>query len=613
MCGINGFVGKKNNGIKVGIKAMAMKTQNRGPDYTGYFEDSFVSLAHNLLSTRNVSATNVEQPYIRPKSPWVLLFNGEIYGYTSRPLYDEAVKDGMVGDTGYLYRSIMKYGWDFVNHVDGMYIIALYNMEERILRIYRDPTGQKQLYYRHFGAFFKFSSQIDALLGESHSETFSSIGLDFALSIGHVPTRNTHIANIYKVLPGEMIILDVASLCLERSHFWSPNPNQLPVGDKAIEIGQANIRESVLDHCDTSHGILLNLSGGLDSSIIAIEMKNACIPFRAYTTSFKIAAGHSSHNQDAAGAVQLAKNLGFNLRNLEVRSIDYLNSLEEAYSTIEEPDYNVSLPTYSYLSRVQREECGDARVVLSGDGGDELFVGYSHYKRVKNIVNLSKVIGGKLANRVICSRYNLDPNQFDFYNPLDLWIFFKSLNFSRSMQNVNRLRDLLDQSLPSGWRRDLKNFGLLRAIILLDRYFRMPSETFLRTDKLYSRLGLEVRAPYASNALRNFFDVSLEPYQQIDQRLNKRWLRDAYHHRAIKVGTKMQTKKTGWATPLGYWYDNEFSRRFDSILSERRVPLIGIPEFGQALSCVRYSDKWGGKSVNLWLSIAVLSKSQNIT
>lgn len=161
MCGINGF----NFVSPQLIQTMNEKLAHRGPDYSGTYVDEQVSLGHTLLSIRGEPERS-QQPFKKEESsPWVLLFNGQIYNVDqikSRFL-DPAFQDEEL-DTAILFQLIEKRGWDFIDHIHGMFAIALYHRKENQIRLYRDPTGQKALYYYWKGAEFIFSSEIKGIL-----------------------------------------------------------------------------------------------------------------------------------------------------------------------------------------------------------------------------------------------------------------------------------------------------------------------------------------------------------------------------------------------------------------------------------------------------------------
>jgi asparagine synthase (glutamine-hydrolysing) len=136
MCGINGL-NRRNPAL---IEKMNLAIRHRGPDYAGIYLDESASLGHVLLSIRD-DPDKSKQPFFDQGSPWILLFNGQLYNTAQiKSQLDASMKHEDL-DTRLLYELIKKYGWDFVNRVHGMYAIALYNSQEQQIRLYRDPSG----------------------------------------------------------------------------------------------------------------------------------------------------------------------------------------------------------------------------------------------------------------------------------------------------------------------------------------------------------------------------------------------------------------------------------------------------------------------------------------
>ena len=205
MCGIHGF----NFRDEQALVCMAQATSHRGPDFTGYYHDNTISLGHNLLAIRADIAQS-KQP-ISSNPEWVLLFNGQIYNTAQikkiLPTKHETYIDS---DTVLLYKMIELHGWEFIRHVHGMYAIALYNTKQKRLCLYRDPSGQKGLYYYHKDDRFIFASEIKAIL--SHNNIDKSLDADaiaLATTVGYIPGEKTLFRYIHKLHLSQMVTLDL--------------------------------------------------------------------------------------------------------------------------------------------------------------------------------------------------------------------------------------------------------------------------------------------------------------------------------------------------------------------------------------------------------------------
>ena len=176
MCGIIGFSFRNEELVSKGIKSI----EHRGPDAFNSYLDDNISLGHSLLSIRG-EVKNSVQPYKKPNSDWLLAFNGQIYNleYIKNLLSSDLSNENL--DTKILYELINTYGWSFVDHIEGMYCIFLMNIKTEEMRLYRDSSGQKPIYYSKVGQDIFFSSEIKGLisLGIKKDVDFESVSFFF--------------------------------------------------------------------------------------------------------------------------------------------------------------------------------------------------------------------------------------------------------------------------------------------------------------------------------------------------------------------------------------------------------------------------------------------------
>jgi len=372
MCGINGFLGSDSEIIQ----RMNGRIAHRGPDFQGTFIDPDISLGHNLLAIREGSTIS-RQPY--HESPeWVLVFNGQIYNLKEikakhlQGVSIDAAREKL--DTYLLYRLIETVGWDFYRHVHGMYAIALYNTKERVLRLYRDPTGQKPIYFSNTEEGLVFSSEIQGVLEYGVSKELDHEAVRIAALMGYIPGEKTLLKNIMKMRPSEMLTYVVETNTCTRELFSVDESSY-----DGLTLEEA-IHQTVVDHLQSRDLIAMNLSGGLDSSLLLHEAVREGHTVRTYSTSFDVPNGTGNYNHDAELAARLSQDYGVEHVPIRVTRKDYLDLFVESYGRIEEPNYNISLPVYLKTAKIEGIHGAGHRVVLSGDGGDELFGGYPYYE-----------------------------------------------------------------------------------------------------------------------------------------------------------------------------------------------------------------------------------------
>ena len=347
MCGINGF----NFVSPQLIQTMNEKLAHRGPDYSGTYVDEQVSLGHTLLSIRGEPERS-QQPFKKEESsPWVLLFNGQIYNVDqikSRFL-DPSFQDEKL-DTAILFQLIEKRGWDFIDHIHGMFAVALYHRKENQIRLYRDPTGQKALYYYWKGAEFIFSSEIKGILAHPTVSAETDFkGVTIAASLGYIPDSKTLLKSISKVNVSECVTLDLKPKKICKSFYSSIASQYYSDMETSDEDG---VFESLIqEHLQTKRRLALNLSGGLDSSLLLHEMSQLGTKAFSYTTLFDVE--QESFNEDAVVARMLSKLYQTEHHEIRITTDQYREHFVEAYRIIEEPNYNISLPIYLLTAKTE--------------------------------------------------------------------------------------------------------------------------------------------------------------------------------------------------------------------------------------------------------------------
>ncbi len=594
MCGINGFTG---NSPEI-LEQMNTALSHRGPDFAGTFFDGNVSLGHTLLSIRE-STDLSKQPVQQEKSPWVLLFNGQLYN--SKQMKEDlgATFHAVDLDTTLLFGMIEKYGWNFIERIHGMFAIALYNREEKVLRLYRDPSGQKLLYYYYDDKSFVFSSEIQSILTHPHIER----GLDeetvlLATSLGFVPGDKTLFENIKKVNLSESVAFDLAARKLWKQYFKSNSSAYYSTE------GEGVFENLIAEHLQSKQKVALNLSGGLDSSLLLHEMSRVGHEMNTYTTYFEAGGDSESYNRDALLARRLAKEYGSKHNEITVTKETFYKNFKESYLLIEEPNYNISLPTYLQTAKTEGVSGDKNRVILSGDGGDEVFGGYSYYLQSARIQKHIKLLTPFVFNKIKNFRNNTN---LDFANPSDRWLFFRDFYFKALLKETPSFVKKYCQKTAKEFETPykLKN-GPVYDMMFLDRLFWMGGENFIRSDKLYMSQSLEMRSPLSFHPFRMHFDTVLKESDYITKESNKLYLRNLFFGKLPGYITK-RPDKTGWRAPIAYWYDKRFKDLFLSIIAEVEGQQ-GVVDWKAVKRIIERTDKWPGKYVHIYLSLALLSK-----
>lgn len=596
MCGINGLSGNHEEAINQMNQALL----HRGPDFAGRYVDDQISLGHTLLSIRS-SESSSHQPFTKPHSPWILLFNGQLYNTLNikRELGPNVTNTDL--DTALLFELIEKYGWNFINYIHGMYAIALYNRDQGEIKLYRDPTGQKNIYYFNEAGQFAFSSELKSLISQLKNKKVNEEAIGISASIGYLPGHLTIVDSVFKVLPSQVIGYNLKTKTLTRDFFKSEAPNYFP-----DDFSQA-MSKLIEEHLQSKPLVTINLSGGLDSSLLLYEMTKLGYKTQSYSNYFTLPgedlAAQKKYNTDAILAARLAADLGTTHHQIEVGPQDYLNNLETAYGAVEEPDYNISLPTYYQMAKVEGINGAGHRVVFSGDGGDEIFGGYPHYFEAQKIAAKMKKYGPVLYGLI---RRLRDGTNVKWCDPAEVWFSLKQLEAYLTRQ--------LPPKLVANYASNSSHYFLDRYaqknspaynLMLIDRILWMASENFIRSDKLYMKESMEMRCPLAYHPFRLYIDQKIKNEDYINEDGNKIFLRNHYQNKLPDYIVN-RADKTGWRAPVSVWYDNQFKEAFLGLVGNRPNDII---DWSKVRQLIKESEAWPGKEIHYYLSLSSILKN----
>lgn len=598
MCGIYGALGTDTGRLARAAEALS----HRGPDFAGTYADQHLTLGHRLLSIRDDDTVS-RQPVTKEGSPWVLLFNGQLYNTESMKRALPASYASTALDTTLLYGLIERFGWDFIGHIQGMFAIALYHREERVLRLYRDQAGQKPIYYTTSGGF-AFASEIRGLRAlATTSDEVDTAALAVATTLGYVPGSATLLRDIRKVAPSECVTYRIDTGTTERAQYVSRDENHF---DGAFE---DVMQQLIVEHLAGKEQIALNLSGGLDSSLILHEASRAGYQIETYTTRF--ADSTDAFNADASLATQLARDYGTTHTEIAVDSHAYRAAFYESYETIEEPNFNLSVPVYFLTAKREGVHADRLRVILSGDGGDEVFCGYSYYLRNLRDDRLAQIVSPPLFDLVRNARNHL--LGFRFANPIDRWLYYKffrtaySSDSGRLATTLAYLRAEVSPYLDAYAHKP----GSLYGSMVMDRAVWLPGENFIRSDKLFMSQSAEMRSPLAYQPFRTYADSLLTDADYTAGGTNKQYLRSRYRGKLPAYITD-RAEKSGWRAPIVDWYDAAYRDLFLAPVAEARNRSQGLIDWSAVEQGIRDAERWPGKQLHFYSTLAVLSNAQNL-
>jgi asparagine synthase (glutamine-hydrolysing) len=375
MCGIAGILMHKGYPDEQIISLLARSLDHRGPDGSGQFNDKKTVVLHKRLSIIDLETGN--QP-IQNQDGSVIIANGEIYNYLE--LRESLGKNNFQTNSD-CEAPLLTYGLNgtaFTRDLRGMYAIAIVNIQTNNIQLARDPFGIKPLYYTKFKDGIAFSSEAGSLLDAGLApRTLHVVKRDEFLQLQFTTGENTIFEGVKRVMPGQTLSLDNNDITKVHQHNFLPDsgPENWSQKEALHKLDEA-LMDSVMVHqrSDVPYGMFL--SGGVDSSVILACMRDLNEkPVEAFTAGFSgtLVNDERDHAQTVAAAA------GANFNSVEFSEPNFWELLPEIASVMDDPaaDYAI-LPTYKL-----GKTCHDAglKVVLSGEGGDELFAGYGRYRR----------------------------------------------------------------------------------------------------------------------------------------------------------------------------------------------------------------------------------------
>ena len=500
MCGINGIL--KFNNLKVDenqLIKMRDSLQHRGPDSAGFYIKDNIGLGHRRLSIIDTSAAG-NQPFFSENKRYILTFNGEIYNYKS--FYGEIKSKGLTlktsSDTEVLMCLFELYGMAFLNRLQGMFAFAIWDALEKKLILARDRMGVKPLYYAFYKNSIYFASEQKALFTAGVPLEMSENGLDEYFFNRFVAGENTLYNRVKKVLPGHYITLENNGYTTY-TKWW--NLKTEIQNFQTIKNPKTWFEETFFESVklrmvsDVPVGVLL--SGGLDSCSILSSLYHQ--DYKNINT-FNISFSEEEHNESFL-AENITKQYHYNFHQKRLDNSNLFQNLVESNYYQDEPIMHMNEPHLLAISKIAKPI---VKVLLSGEGADELMGGYVRYKALKNPTLLKAVSGLSLIERYnIKPRYEKLLRYSKIDNFEDLVIFNGSNVYPKDIQKFygklekpfNSYRyEIMEEAI------ELYPNNLQRQALYFDQHTYMCS-LLDRNDRCTMGTSIECREPFLDHRL----------------------------------------------------------------------------------------------------------------
>jgi asparagine synthase (glutamine-hydrolysing) len=511
MCGIVGCASLRPHADGAMLSARTATLRHRGPDDDGVWwsADLRVGLGHRRLAIIDLSPAG-HQPMVNASGDLAVVLNGEIYNYLD--LKQQLEKRGhcfrSASDTEVLLSAYREWGLECLQRLNGMFAFAIYDCTRRRLFMARDRAGEKPLYYQLDPSGLRFASELKALLLDpAVSRRIDPAALDCYLAMGYVPGGRSIVRGVSKLPPAHAMSFEIDSGRAVTWRYW-----QLPTHDPAPAIHEPALIEE-LDRlledsvrrqlvADVPVGVLL--SGGTDSSLITAMAARSTARVMTFTVRFP---GFGRYDETEHARL-IARHFGTDHVELDAQqaSVDLLIRLARQY---DEPIVDSSMIPTFLVTQLIRQHC---TVALGGDGGDELFGGYGHYRRMLWVERYSQPVPLPVRRAVASVASTLLPVGFRGRN----WFQALGYDFRHEVPAVEGVFDAsARRALMSGhdWAtvaEDIRSERTPQLPDLLQRATRMDFENYLaedilvKVDRASMLNSLEVRAPFLDYRIIEF-------------------------------------------------------------------------------------------------------------
>jgi asparagine synthase (glutamine-hydrolysing) len=493
MCGILGIESKSKPLNVEFVQSLAQTLSHRGKDNQSVWitENNSVALAHIRLSLIDLSEQG-NQPMANETNNMFLSFNGEIYNYKElrRQLMDLGHTFKSNSDAEVVLHGYEEWNVQVLQRLNGMFAFIIYDTLSHRFFIARDRIGIKPLYYSTFNHIFIAASEIKAIIKHpDFSKQINMTSFSEYFTYRYVPSPNTIYKNIYKLPPATYLLVEHGNIT-EPVTYWelSFNETHKTFSDMVGTVHQ-KLSESVKSHFQSDVPVGIFLSGGLDSSTVALLSKENNFNPHAFTIGFE-----SWKNSEHHAAKQIADTLHIPYHE-KILGIDTLNNITSSVFNYDEPIADISVvPTYE----ISRFASGYVKTILSGEGGDELFAGYTwHKKLMQNLTFFS------LAKRV-------SPNlHVNYYASAMAMGLFDKPELQRLI-NAPFHKDIPDDVFHFYRKYYNKNLHPLQATQYLDLKTFLAELVLTKVDRASMAHTLEVRVPFLNHELVEFM-FSLHP------------------------------------------------------------------------------------------------------
>ncbi|MFP4663028.1 MAG: asparagine synthase (glutamine-hydrolyzing) [Bacteroidales bacterium] len=586
MCGIAGYYASDGFVSEKELKSMAHILEHRGPDADGFYINSKAGLAHRRLSILDLS-DNANQPMESHSRRYTCVYNGEVFNY--REIAAELNIDLKTSsDTEVVIEAFEAWGVTFVNKLNGQFAIAIYDKQNKEMYLFRDRLGIKPLFYFWDGEHFAFASELKALMQihriQSKKE-INKVAIHEFLHLGYIPEPNTIYRNIRKFPSGHFGIIDDNGLRIEA--YWMIEgairrnliKDEKDARNRLSELIEDSVKMRLMS--DVPFGSFL--SGGIDSSLVtALAQKHTNRKLNSFSIGFK-----ESEYNEASYAKKVADYLGTNHHEHIISQKEAREMIPDIVENYDEPYADSSAIPTMLLARFASK---DVSMVLSGDGGDELFHGYGAYTWAKRLSN-PLIRGLRLPIKAGLSRmsnkHKRASHLFEFSRKEQL----KSHIFSQEQYFFSQaeIADIIlhhhadEINLLEDYSYFVRELTPGENQAVFDLRYYLKDDLLVKLDRATMKYSMEARVPLLDHNIVEFA-LNLDPKLKIFKNTKKYLLKETLYDQVPRE--LFNRPKWGFALPLKQWLKEDLSYLIDDFLSKEIIEKHQVVNYDKVKSMV---------------------------
>jgi asparagine synthase (glutamine-hydrolysing) len=595
MCGIFGLAGSpiKNSGAADLVLDLL---EMRGPDDKGVVEIGSATLGHTRLAIQD--AENGIQPMQSDSGVSTLVFNGEIYNHFELRNMLPNQKWNTQSDTETVVELIEALGTEVISKFIGMFAFGIWNNEKSELTLGRDPFGEKPLYYsvdKNELAFCSDPRGISTLLNRSSALSIDE--MPYFLKYGYIRAETSSFSNVKMLKPGQILKWTNSGLhisCLQSQKAQNKN-SKFEITELRTKL-EAAVERTLL--ADGSVGVML--SGGLDSSIIAALASKSLSQIPTYTVSL------IENSEDARFARELAKQLKTNHYEIKINENGLAECIEDILVSAPQPFADSAIISTYILSKFASQH---VKVLLTGDGADEIFAGYSYYEKYKEFgvrktpkyESFLKQIRYEISKDSRSKRINKNREEFR-ESLLTSGRISPQTSWSQDLAaftdtELNRIfMSGCNQIIKGDLGRGQKN-SVFWDVLYADQKSYLAGDILRKSDMGGMLASIEIRSPYLDKDLTQYLSETITEPKELNKKILYNSCKD------LIPGEILRRRKQGFGAPLDIWLTYpSIDKLMSGVLNNPKSKIYQYFEYEKVLSTLMKSHlkKWNFFALAIW-------------